>query len=67
MDKAKVLKILRLMVNVLDGKIGDTDPYVDNLTEDEIIEYEPYYWLMHRVLEIITEVESVQPQHEGIG
>ena len=58
MDKAKVLKILRLMVNVLDGKIGDTDPYVDNLTEDEIIEYEPYYWLMHRVLEITTEVEA---------
>jgi len=58
MDKAKVLKILRLMVDVLDGKIGDTDPSVDDFTEDEIIKYQPYYWLMHRVLEIITEVES---------
>jgi len=58
MNKEKVLKILRKMVDVLDGKIGDTDPDVSDLTEDEIIEYEPNYWLMHRVLEVEKEVKS---------
>ena len=58
MDKVKVLKTLKRMVDVLDGEIGDTDPDVDGLTEDEIIEYEPNYWLMHRALEIEQEIKS---------
>ena len=27
------------MIDVLDGEIGDTDPDVDGLTEDEIIDH----------------------------
>jgi len=58
MDKAKVLKILKDIINVLNGKIGDTDPNVDDMTEAEIIEYEPNYWLIHRVLEIEQEIKQ---------
>ena len=56
MNREKVLKILLEMTDVLDRGIGDTDPNVDDLTEDEIIDYEPNYWLMCRVHEIEQEV-----------
>ena len=58
MKKQEIVKRLRKLIDVLDGLIGDTEPDVDDLSEDEIIEYEPNYYLMSELVELHSELEQ---------
>ena len=58
MKKQEIVKRLRKLIDVLDGLIGDTEPDVDDLSEDEIIEYEPNYYLMSELVELHSKLEQ---------
>jgi len=57
MKKDEIIKRLGKLIEVLDGLIGDTEPDIDDLTEDEIIEYEPNYYLMSELIGLQAELE----------